>query len=509
MCRGFLFLWLKKSLLFYSFLFFLFSTNPIFSQFDNCAESFSLKKKESNINEQKICPDLLQKDLSELYDKIDEAHPNPFVFCSKKAWDEKYQLIVEECKKPKTFFEFSKLIASWLSLLQDSHTSLDPDLMLWEFKKHHYMFPFMLSRINKKFYAKHFINELIPHGNEILSINEFSADSLFNLSLCFAIKEGESYTAQQSYATYLMGFVYNLCNNFHYNDTIVIKHQDINGDTLTSILPSYSPRERKRYFNKYSWNKVHDIEFKISSKQNIGVLTVNTFSPKKNKKFEADINKFFQLIKERDIENILIDLRNNTGGYFYYVNELMDYIDTTKLIREKNFICKRSFLDDYSNMGFFNKLFFKLSCKLNKDAAFQKECSFYNTEYGHIDTLYEKHSYHFKDFYKFNGNCFLAINGMSISASVDFTSWFMKSARGVVLGEACMGPYTGTWGNPRITYLSNTKLAVVISTIRNNLSNEFIHSKNPIRPDIEIPKNIKDYRNRKDPIVKYILKNLL
>ena len=508
MFKSFLFL-RRKNNSFFAFSFFLLISNLNFTQVNNCSQNFSLKKKESNINQQKICSDLLKDDLSELYEKIIKAHPNPFIFCSKEAWDEKYQQILNACNTPKTFFEFSKLIASWLSMLQDSHTSLDPDLMLWEFKKHHYMFPFMLSRIKNKFYAKHFIRDLIPHGNEILKINEFSADSLFNLSICFAIKEGESQTAQNSYATYLMGFVYNICNDFHDNDSVVIKHVDIVGDTIISALPTYSPKERKKYFKKYSWNKTHDIEYKISSKQNIGILKVNTFSPKKGKKYESNMNEFFKKIKKRNIENVLIDLRDNTGGYFYYVNELMDYIDTTKLIREKNFICKRSFLDDYSNMSFLDRLIFKISCKFNKDSDFQKECEFYNTDIGHIDTLYETHSYHFKEYDKFNGTCFLAINGMSISASVDFTSWFMKSSRGLVLGEPCMGPYSGTWGNPRITYLSNTKLAVVISTIRNNLTNNFIYSKIPIRPDIEIPQNINDYRKRKDPIIKYLFKKIL
>ena len=72
-----------------------------------------------------------------------------------------------------------------------------------------------------------------------------------------------------------------------------------------------------------------------------------------------------------------------------------------------------------------------------------------------------------------------------------------------------MGPYTGTWGNPRITYLSNTQLAVVISTIRNNLSNNFIYSEKPIQPDIEVKQNLKDFRKKKDSLLKYLIKNLL
>ena len=97
---------------------------------------------------------------------------------------------------------------------------------------------------------------------------------------------------------------------------------------------------------------------------------------------------------------------------------------------------------------------------------------------------------------------------MSISASVDFASWFMKSNRGLVLGEPCMGPYTGTWGNPRITYLKNTKLAVVISTIRNNLTKNFVYSEIPIRPDIYIAPDINDHINNTDPIIDYLINEI-
>ena len=130
-----------------------------------------------------------------------------------------------ECESPKTFFEFSQIIASWLSMLKDSHTSLDPDLILWEFKKNHYLFPFMLERIEDKFYAKHFVSDKVSYGNEVLKINSLTMDSLFNLSVAFAIKkEGDSRSAQFSYATYLMGFVYNLCNNFSKTDSVLIQH---------------------------------------------------------------------------------------------------------------------------------------------------------------------------------------------------------------------------------------------------------------------------------------------
>ena len=101
-----------KRFLFYKnrapfFLFFCFLYSSPFGQDINCSDNFSLKKKETNISRQKICPDLLLKDVKELYRKIIKAHPNPFIFCSKEDWNQKYKDVLLECETPKTFFEFS------------------------------------------------------------------------------------------------------------------------------------------------------------------------------------------------------------------------------------------------------------------------------------------------------------------------------------------------------------------------------------------------------------------
>ena len=87
----------------------------------------------------------------------------------------------------------------------------------------------------------------------------------------------------------------------------------------------------------------------------------------------------------------------------------------------------------------------QFKCKYKKDSKSKADCDFLNSEFGHIDTIHELNNYSYNEKIKFKGSCYLAINGMSISASVDFASWFMRSNRGLVLGEPCMGPYTGTW----------------------------------------------------------------
>jgi C-terminal processing protease CtpA/Prc len=99
------------------------------------------------------------------------------------------------------------------------------------------------------------------------------------------------------------------------------------------------------------------------------------------------------------------------------------------------------------------------------------------------------------------------MNGVSISASVDFASWFKETKRGLILGEQCMGPLTGTCGNPILFELKNTRISVATSTMRSYTYPGLQVASDPIYPDIPIKYSVLDFRRKNDPIVEYV-KNL-
>jgi C-terminal processing protease CtpA/Prc len=98
------------------------------------------------------------------------------------------------------------------------------------------------------------------------------------------------------------------------------------------------------------------------------------------------------------------------------------------------------------------------------------------------------------------------INGLTASAAVDFTSAFKKRNRGMLVGRQCLGPITGTWGNPATFTLPKTGLRVSIATIRYNYDNSFRYERAGIMPDHWVECNAQDMRANRDTSVDFITK---
>jgi C-terminal processing protease CtpA/Prc len=97
------------------------------------------------------------------------------------------------------------------------------------------------------------------------------------------------------------------------------------------------------------------------------------------------------------------------------------------------------------------------------------------------------------------------MNGLTASAAVDFTSAFKKRKRGVLVGRQCLGPITGTWGNPASFTLPKTGLRVSISTIRYNYDNTFRYERAGILPDHYVERSAQDVHADRDSPVDFVI----
>ena len=106
--------------------------------------------------------------------------------------------------------------------------------------------------------------------------------------------------------------------------------------------------------------------------------------------------------------------------------------------------------------------------------------------------------------HRFKGKNFLLMNGSSGSASVNLASGFKSQKMGQIIGEPCLGPMSGTWGNPAVYKLPNTGILVYISTIRFNANNKFEVDPSPIKPDIQVEYTRVDHENERDPVIEKV-----
>ena len=453
---------------------------------------------------------LLQHDLTQIRKTIIAAHPDPFIYRSKGAWDSSYVELLRYFKSPRTMFDFVSKTASWLGELKDSHVGLDIEQILELYKEDNSWLIFNPARIEEKFYAASEAGiDFLPFGNELLEINSMSVDTLFNQAMIFSLEEGGSYEARQKYAVTLMSPLFNLLNSFDSEgEKILIKHCNPKGDTLFSYVKTYTSKERRK-IEWRDYTKMQDIEYTIDSSRGTGILKISTFLPRSKRAFEEKVDSFFDSVAKSEVSKILIDVRWNRGGYFEQVEYLYNYIDTISTKRTKTYVSKRSEFDSFSTMTWFSKVLYLSYAKSQKsNSKTRRNYSFYKLPLGTLDTIREANQFDqpIRE-NKYLGTCFLAMNGVSISASVDFASWFKESKRGLILGEQCMGPLTGTCGNPVLFNLNNTRISVATSTMRSYTNSKLKVESDPIVPDVPIKYSVSEFRIKKDPIIEYI-KNL-
>lgn len=453
---------------------------------------------------------VFQQDLSQIRKTIIAAHPDPFIYRSKVEWDSSYASLMNYFKTPRTLYDFVSKTAAWLGELKDSHVGMDIDQILDLYKEDYSWLIFKPARIDGKFYAASDAESgFIPFGNEILEINSVPVDSLYKKALVFSLEEGASLEAREKYAVTLISPLLNLVNSFDpEGEKVLVKHCNPNGDTLFSFVKTITPAERRKIeWRNYSRNS--DIDFTIDTIQKIGVLSIKTFLPRSKRSFEQKIDSFFDSISSTKISTILLDVRWNRGGYFEQVEYLYNYIDTISATRTKTYVSKRSEHDSFSNMTWLSRLFYVSYAKTQKEnTRTHQNYAFYKLPLGSLDTIIEMNQFDnpTRD-NKYKGECYLAMNGVSISASVDFASWFKESKRGLILGEQCMGPLTGTCGNPVLFDLKNTRISIATSTMRSYTNPKLKVELDPIFPDVPIKYSLSDFRLKRDPIIEFV-KNL-
>lgn len=460
--------------------------------------------------------DLLE-DLDSLKNTILISHPNPFAFCGEEAFFRAYESAVDQIKEGISVLEFSHIVAKFIGVIEDSHTTIDygqmADMMFS--KEGDYVVPFSVYRSDDEnglgfnLLVTSDWEDVLPKGGRLLSINGMDIYELYDIAMDYASLEGDAEQAQQMVAATLVGFINTLFNSVDsLNVFDVIPYGEETSRTFE--LKGYQSKEYKRLrkernsLDAYKWIKT-DYDAELST----AVLRVQTFAPPTRSKFKKHVKNTFKQIAKEGYQNLIIDLRGNGGGSSSWVEYLYSFLDTEGYNTPNNVIGRNSELAlsrGFSARNTFTKGLLWLFYRHNEDVQSYKYFS--NLPIGTMDTIFFKDKKIQKNKFVFKRNSYLLINGLSASASVDFTNAFSTKKRGVIVGQPCLGPHTGTWGNPAKYYLPSTGLAVTISTIRYNYDATFVYQKEAIQPDYTVSKEAEDLSKGIDTQLEFV-KNLI
>lgn len=467
----------------------------------NCQSTFKPKKELAA--QTFLCPDAMQADLAQLHKHILETHPNPTYYGNIDDLSVAYQAARLKIQDPITVFDFIIVINTYLYALKDSHTGINPKQFLYNVNGNRKVLPFFVENVDDKFYISSAYHSAFIMGAELLQIDTFKVEQLYQYALDLSLTEGNATSAKKEVACDYIGIVYNLLSmSFKKPKSAKVKMVSPSGDTL---LASTDFSASWRYFLAGLFSEQEEEVHYSFDENNNGILVVESFQPLSLSVFKRKIDKFFEEVQAKNCTSVYIDLRNNLGGLLRAEEYLFSYINTKQIAIKTNYLYKRSEYDRFSQLSPMQQMQFENRAKnVYPNGLISKEYDFYKLPKGATHTILYDYIPENHHNFIYKGACHLVLNGNSMSASVLFAAWFKHIDRGSILGSACMGGMGGTFGNPAIITLSHSKVDVMVATLKFTPLHIRERSLTAIAPDITIKATREDLMEQRDPFLEYL-----
>ena len=269
--------------------------------------------------------------------------------------------------------------------------------------------------------------------------------------------------------------------------------------------------EIKKYYayskSKKKYNRA--LVFPNQNDSTTVILDINSFVLGSHKKAYDHI---FDSINKLGVKNLILDLRENGGGYPEDINHLFAYLTTKDVpqmvtnpehkVKSKFTISKRYY--KHPNVIGHTIL---LPLVLYQSGKSVFETKKINGEYYYKST--GKKDYILKEENKFKGNLYVLTSGKTYSAASLISSALYAEGKAIFVGEETRGDYNGTVAGFTESYkLPNSKINVNIPIL---VFKPFVERElkgRGVMPNKEIKLEFSDLMNQKDPQVDWILSDI-
>ena len=397
----------------------------------------------------KISKEKLWADVDNLYRTINDIHPNMFTNISKQEFEGQLERIKSSIDSSLTPLEFYNLIAPLVVNLRDGHTVLQlPQNIFTDSTKK--LLPLILKIDNDTTITVEY--SLSPQegnppvGATVTSINGVSAKELIFTGLTYSDGEMLFFRYRK------LAWIFRPLMLFHYKfESFKITYNYKNrSDSTTLEGTSYSrlSNGNVKYKNEDSYS------FKIL-KDSIGYM--NFLSFKNLTEFKIFTDSVFNILQEKRIKDLIIDIRYNGGGSSTLGDELFQYISpvpfqqwgpvTIKYSKEREdfykYHVREYFLPDISDSALTILIGNKPHGSLETEPA---------------DSLIRLRNNPFR----FAGNVYLLTSNFTFSSAASFAWTFKYFKMGIVVGEETGEPIVN-FGDIIYQFLPNTGLQYSVS----------------------------------------------
>ena len=446
---------------------------------------------------QKTAAPQLREDLILLQTVLEANHPSLYWYTTKDSIDNAFKAAIGSITDSLTEIEFRNKVASVISKIHCGHTAVrfSKDYTKLSDKNKYPLFPLSIKTWQDTMVvvASYFASDsILKRGTIITSINGRTAKQLLDSMFNIIGSDGYANTYKSQVISgnfsnwyklawgldsiYQINYLDSLGKNQSVKiknytpDTIHIKKPA--ADSLKTKQPIVKAKELTRK-EKRQLRIATTRLFTLDSSTNTAYMRVTNFTQNHLRSF---FRRSFKKLEHNKIPNLIIDLRENTGGYMSASNLFTKYLidkpfkNADTLASITHAIKHPYYVRESIKYWFLSHL---TSRKL-ADGRY------------HIRRA-ETHYYQAKTSHHFNGSIYILQGGYTYSAATMFTSALKGQKNVTIIGEESGGGYYGNTATylPTII-LPNSKLRVLMPTYRMVMDAKRIKDGRGVQPDVPI-----------------------
>lgn len=274
---------------------------------------------------QKLSPAQQISDFDDLCSKLESVHPDLYLYQSKKEYENNKMKIKASMTDSIRISDFYFKIAPFIANIKDGHSMMLPHItsdFVSYVKKDGKTMPLRIKAVENVFVVDYPIvmNSGFNEGDTIFSINGVDSKDILKKAYDLWGSEKDNGIKEAAVNTYLSLLFWRM---YRWDDSYVfmVKHGNtIEKKHLEGVPQSMAMNVRRERLSK---NKPESFSCKFSSDYTQATLIIrNVYNEKALKEF---CDSVFKEINYRKIPEIIIDMRNNTGGSSQCVERLISY----------------------------------------------------------------------------------------------------------------------------------------------------------------------------------------
>jgi C-terminal processing protease CtpA/Prc len=428
---------------------------------------------------------------------LENAHPSVYRYILPGAMDKYFDAGMAKIDHPLTTIEFWQILENVLAKMGSGHTNVIPDTVFANKYKaaSHSILPFNIYIHDNRVFVRSNIRKAdttFKAGDEILVINNEPVSAILEQFRGLVTGDGYSNSFKDYRLESSFTELYNLLHGDKYQFMIFFKQGDA---VKKALVKAVQARKKDTVKTKKQYIALGPTVSYPAELPATAVLKISNFT---YRYYSFTHDSLFSDINKKGIKNLVIDLRNNTGGATNVCRDLMAYFMKQKY----SFHMGQEAVMNVDRFVYIARQISKEPGDLVMKQLQEEHHYFLDKNVSNGRYVPEKNP--------FKGNLYLLVNRGTYSAASLLAVAIKKQLDCTIIGEETGGGLAGCDGGQIVNIpLPNTHFGLVFPTLWTYSMSTDRNFGVGLKPDIELPITINNGKKDKTDPAYEILKGLL